>query len=653
MIIVTAGHIDHGKTALVRALTGVDTDRLAEEKQRGMTIDLGFAYQTLPDGQNLGFVDVPGHQRFLHTMLAGAVGVDFVLFVVAADDGPMPQTTEHLAILDLLGITQGACVITKCDKVSATRVEDVSDAVSDMLAETGLAEAPVFSIVTHEGRGIAELQAHLASVAENYQPSHAEGPFRFIIDRVFSVVGSGLVVTGTVVAGRVAVGDQLVIAPGENAVRVRGLHAQSKSLDQGIAGQRLGINLVGAYVDASTVSRGDWLVAMDRCQPTLRLDAEISVLLSEMRPFGSRSTVHVHLGAADIPARIHLLDRDEIKPGASGLVHIILQRPVSAICGDRLILRDLSATRTIGGGYVINPAAPIGRVRAPERLQRLRAMALGSPAAALAALLDVGDGIVDIPAFTQAWNLYNINMTELIASMDAVRAGPDGADVLISGECWRTYIGNVSHAVAAWHDAHPSAVGIGIKQLHWQISKRLTLAQFRHVLRAAGAGGTLKVIGAHVATANFQITLPTEDAALWERIRPLLIAGGAKPPRIVELADQLQVPRVVVMRTLTAVERFGLVHPVAANRFYLASGLRILAELARSLDSGNGFQTGEFRDASGLGRNLAIEVLEYFDVCSLTRRNENARTIISDVTAIFPEDEENIGRDIDTSMKAS
>ncbi len=652
MIIATAGHVDHGKTALVRALTGVDTDRLAEEKRRGMTIDLGFAYQTLPDGQTLGFVDVPGHQRFVHTMLAGAAGVDFVLLVIAADDGPMPQTVEHLAILNLLGISRGACVITKCDKVPAERVDDVRAAVSVMLAETGLAGAPVFAVATHQGQGIAAVQAHLATEAANHQRSHADGPLRFVIDRAFSVVGSGLVATGTVVAGRVAVGDRLVVAPGGHAVRVRGLHAQSTSLDAGIAGQRLGINIVGADVDTETVSRGDWLVAADRCQPTLRLDAEISILPSEVRPFGPRAAVHLHLGAADIPARIQVLDGDQIKPGACGLVHVVLQRPVSAVCGDRLILRDRSATRTIGGGRVINPAPPTTRVRAAERLARLRAMALGDPAAVLTALLDVGEGVVDVTVFAQVWNLYDADMAGLCASVDAVRAGPDGAEVLISDRRWRTFTDDISHAVAAWHAAHPSVVGMGIKQLHRYVARRLTPAQFRDVLRAAELSGSVKVMGAHVARTDFQMALPAGDAALWERIRPLLAAGGAEPPRVVELADQLNVPRADVTQALTATARFGLAHPVAANRFYLPSGLRRLAEVAKSLDGGEGFQAAEFRDASGLGRNLVIEVLEYFDACGLTQRDGNIRTMIADATVIFPDGAEDIGQDMDTPSEA-
>lgn len=647
MIIATAGHVDHGKTALVRALTGVDTDRLAEEKRRGMTIDLGFAYQTLPDGRILGFVDVPGHQRFVHTMLAGAAGVDFVLLVVAADDGPMPQTTEHLAIMNLLGLSQGACVITKCDKVPLARVEDVTNAISNMLSATGLAGAPVFPVATLEGKGIADVQAYLAAAATDHQRLQSEGKLRFAIDRAFSVVGSGLVVTGTVMAGRVAVGDHLALAPSGHAVRVRGIHVQSTSLDEGTVGQRLGINITGAGLDADTVSRGDVLVAADRCQPTLRLDAEITVLASETHPFGPRANVHLHIGAADIPARLQVLDSDQIKPGETGLVHVVLQRPVSAVCGDRMILRDRSATRTIGGGRVINPTAPVQRIRAADRLQQLRAMALGDPGAALAALLASGDGIVDVAIFAQAWNVHDTNMARLSASFDAERAGATGASVLIASARWRTLIVDIDQAVEAWHGAHPSSVGIGIAQLQRIIAPRITPGQFRDVLRAAEAAGSVKVAGAHVVHAGFKAALPAEDDVLWQRIRPLLLADDTQPPRVVELAEQIQASHTTVMQTLTAVTRLGFVHPVAKNRFYLPSGLRKLTDVAHSL--GDGFEIAAFRDAAGLGRNLAIEVLEYFDTCTFTRRDGNTRIIIGDATVIFP-DAKNIAHDMYTPI---
>ena len=492
MIIATAGHVDHGKTALVRALTGVDTDRLPEEKRRGLTIDLGYAYQSLPDGFSLGFVDVPGHQKFAHTMLAGLAGIDFVLLVVAADDGPMPQTIEHLAILDLLGMTKGACVITKCDKVSTQKVQAVCGEVSDMLSKTTLAGAPVFPVATHERQGIAEVQAYLALTARNRVQPPAGGPPRFIIDRAFSMTGSGLVVTGTLVSGRVAIGDRLAVAPSGNQARVRGLHAQNKTTDEGVAGERLGINIAGNNISVDTVSRGDWLVAGDRVQVSHRLDAEIDVLASEPHPLKSRGKLHVHIGAANIPGRYQVLGENLIGPGGRGLVHIVLQRPVSAAHGDRLILRDLSASRTIGGGRVIDPLAPKRRISSVARLSQVRAMAHDNLEDALAAQLSCGDGIIEVSGLLQAWNVYEKDIEKLAQTLDAQLVGTVDARALISTQRWDSLTKEMVQAIDAYHIAHPSTIGIGLAELHRRMSSRLTAPQFRNVVKSAENMGHVK-----------------------------------------------------------------------------------------------------------------------------------------------------------------
>ena len=654
MIIATAGHVDHGKTALVRALTGVDTDRLAEEKRRGLTIDLGYAYQALPDGISLGFVDVPGHQKFAHTMLAGMAGIDFVLLVVAADDGPMPQTVEHLAIIDLLGMTRGACVITKCDKVSIDRVQEVCGEVSKMLSETTLAGSPVFPVSTHEGQGIKEVQTHLAVTARDHALPSADGPSRFIVDRAFSITGSGLVVTGTLVSGRVAIGDRLAVAPDGDLARVRGLHAQNKTSDEGVAGERLGINIAGSNINVDTVSRGDWLVAPDHIQVSHRLDAEIDILASENCPFGSRGKLHVHIGAADIPARFQVLGENLIRPGDRGLVHLVLQSPVSAVHGDRIILRDLSASRTIGGGRVIDPMAPKRKISTVPRLEQLRAMAHDNLEAALAAQLNCGNGIIEVAGLVRAWNVYEKDIEKLSQTFNAKLAGPVDARVLISSERWDNLCKNVAEAVDAYHAAHPSAIGIGLAELHRRVGSGLTAPQFRNVIKIAETAGTLKIIGAHVTSPNFQMALSNEEASLWQRLQPLLASQGTAPPRVVELADSLDAPTETIVSTFISATRLDLLHPVAKNRFFLASSLRILAQEATKL--GDHFTAAAFRDATGLGRNVTIEVLEYFDLCDFTHRNGDTRIIIGDGDRIFhdPLNDPSASAvdDMDTSMTA-
>ena len=385
MIIGTAGHIDHGKTSIVRALTGVDTDRLKEEKARGITIDLGFAYQALPGGGVLGFVDVPGHEKLIRNMLAGATGIDHVLFVVAADDGPMPQTREHLAILDLLGVQRGVVALTKADLVSAQRLGQAQDEVRALLAGTALAGADILPVSSRTGQGVDALRGALEAAHAKLTRERAGGHFRLSVDRSFSLAGVGTVVTGTAVAGRVTVGDKLLVSPAGTAVRVRGLHAANREATEGVAGQRLALNLSG--VEKQDVMRGDWIVAEPAHAPTQRIDARLRVLAAESQPLAHWTPLHLHLGAVDVGARIVLLEGQAIAPGSQALVQLELEQPIGALHGDRFIVRDQSAQRTIGGGVVLDAFAPPARRHKAQRLGLLgsaRARHAGRRAASLA-----------------------------------------------------------------------------------------------------------------------------------------------------------------------------------------------------------------------------------------------------------------------------
>ena len=316
MIIATAGHVDHGKTLLVKALTGVDADRLPEEKKRGMTIDLGFAYLPVESGETIGFIDVPGHERFVHNMLAGLAGIDFVLFLVAADDGPMPQTREHLAILDLLGIAKGAVALTKIDRVAPARVEEVRHEIEILLSGTSLAGAPVMPVSAMTGEGVDALKTRLIEAARTIRPRPVRGNFRLAIDRCFNISGAGVIVTGTAVAGRVAVGEAVRVLGANLAVRARAIHAQNAESETGRAGQRCAINLAGAGLKRELIERGDWIVTGDVAGPVQKFDARIRVLASESRPLANWTPVHVHLGAADVAGHVATLEGASIAPGA-------------------------------------------------------------------------------------------------------------------------------------------------------------------------------------------------------------------------------------------------------------------------------------------------------------------------------------------------
>ena len=352
MIVGTAGHIDHGKSTLVRALTGVDTDRLPEEKKRGISIELGYAFLDVPEsGERIGFVDVPGHERLVHTMLAGASGIDFALLLVAADDGVMPQTREHLAVLSLLGKERGAVVLTKADRVDAAQLDAVELEVRQLLQGSTLAQALIVRVSAQTGQGVDALRELLWQEARfraaDQVPVQPALAFRLAIDRSFTLGGTGTVVTGTIHHGSVRVGDTLSLVPSMKQVRVRSLHAQNQPVQQAQAGQRCAVALAG--IDKDAVHRGDWLVDSAVALATDRFDVTLTLWKDEEKPLRSGARVQVHLGAASVPGTVALLDAEQLPPGGAAKAQIITRTPLGAWHGDRVVLRDASATRTIAG----------------------------------------------------------------------------------------------------------------------------------------------------------------------------------------------------------------------------------------------------------------------------------------------------------------
>ncbi len=376
MIVGTAGHIDHGKTSLVRALTGVDTDRLKEEKARGISIELGFAYLPAPDGSILGFIDVPGHEKLVHTMLAGATGIDFALLVVAADDGVMPQTREHMAIIDLLGIGHGIVALTKSDLVPVERREELTVDIANLLAPTRLADADVIPISTVTGEGIDELRQRLFEASGKVGIRPADGRFRLAVDRSFTLQGAGTVVTGTVLSGQVSVGDHVKISPSGREARVRSIHAQNRSTDRGVAGQRCALNLAGEGITKDAIERGDVVLDPALHAPTERVDVMLRLLATETKPVTQWMPVRLHHAAAEVGARVVLLGDDPVAPGSEALVQLVLEQPIAAAAGDGFVLRDTTAQRTIGGGTLLDLRAPSRKRRTPERLAQLQALAM-------------------------------------------------------------------------------------------------------------------------------------------------------------------------------------------------------------------------------------------------------------------------------------
>ncbi len=518
MIIATAGHIDHGKTALIRALTGVDTDRLPEEKARGISIDLGFAYLTLGDGTVLGFVDVPGHERFVRNMLAGVCGIDFAILVVAADDGVMPQTLEHVAILQLLRIDKGVAVVSKTDAASAERVREVVGQVRELLARTPLAAIPVREVSSVTGAGLAALREDLEAAARTHASRWQKGGhFRLAIDRVFSVAGSGTVVTGTVFDGSVAVGARCVLSPKGTTVRVRGLEMRGQAVDSIGAGSRCAINLAG--VEVAEVTRGDWLVSPQNHAPTQRLDTTLSLLASETHPLAHQTPVHLHLGTTDVVARIATRRGVPIGPGTTAHAQLVLERPVAAFVGDRFIIRDQAARRTLGGGAVIDPFPAADRRGSLQNDAVRRAMSLGEPRLTLAALLQISDHAIDLRRFERAFNLTNEHAAALYREAAAVTLGRD-TPVAIPAANVRLLEERVLETLARPNRAEPHASGIGLDALRKAVAPYLPPEAFLSLIRELGFRRKVELANSIVQLSGHSGSFSPADEVLWQRVLP-------------------------------------------------------------------------------------------------------------------------------------
>jgi selenocysteine-specific elongation factor len=634
MILATAGHIDHGKTALVRALTGVDADRLPEEKRRGMTIDLGFAYATLPDGTALGFVDVPGHERFLPNMLAGVLSIDRVLLVVAADDGPRPQTLEHLDILELIGVTEITAVITKIDRVEPSRIEEVVAEVAALLAAAGFAESPIFQVSSRTNEGIEALAQHLQKSAQIAERSRAaasvSGLFRMPIDRAFTLPGIGLVVTGTVAAGKVAVGERLMVSPSGTAVRVRGLHAQNQAVETAASGERCAINVAGSFPEGGEPRRGDWIVSAERHAPVKRIDLFLRASRFSEAPLRDGLPVHLHLGTTDAVGRAAVLGSRAIAPGETDFVQLDLERPVGALWGDRVVLRDHAARRTLAGGRVVDPFAPRRGRRQPARLAALEAVATGDPGQALARLLAV-EGVVELPQFALARNLAPAELDAMIETGGFLRVGPVRASVAVTPERLAALCDKIVDALGAWHQAQSDALGPSRPALITQLRGLAPEAALDAALAELATAGRVVRQGPIWRLPEHRPRLTRADERLWQRVQPVLAVEDLRPPRVREVAAMLGLEAETVERFLNRAERLGRVARVADNRYFLPETLAKLAEIARELgeSSPDGkFTAVMFKDRSGVGRNLTIRILEYLDKMGATRRTGDVRIVL-------------------------
>lgn len=634
MIVGTAGHVDHGKTALIRQLTGIDTDRLKEEKARGLTIEPGFAYPEVAEGVELGFVDVPGHVRFLHHMVAGSAGVDTVLLVVAADDGVMPQTVEHLQILSLLGLDRGLVALTKVDRVDAARRRQVREEITALLTDTPLAEAPLHEVSSTSGEGVDALRERLWAMAAMQRDTAVRGHFRFVVDRVFTKRGAGVVVTGTALAGQVNEGDTLRLALGGHKARVRGLRRQHHESDRAHQGDRVALNLAGADIDRDLIRRGDWLVAEALDAPPLRR-LDVALRLLDSAPGVKHWTpVQVHLGVGRYSGRLSLLEGQQLAPGESMLGQLVLEEPVHACLGDRCVIRDPAAGITLGGATVLEGDPPRRGQRRPERLAWLAALARcadSTPldlAPALEAGLRLQPAGIDLDALARNANLEPAALVDAVAALGGVTLPSRGQLRAFSAEAIAALEARLLDSVAANHEREPSMLGTERGRLTRQAAPQLPETTGRQLIERLVATGKLVAHGPFVAQPGHHASLSEADEALWQRLAPRIVAARFQPPRVRDLAASESLDEGRIREALNACARLGRLYQVRRDHFYPAATVAEMAAIVQALEREHGrICAAAFRDRVGTGRKLAIHILEFFDKVGYTRRIGDERVI--------------------------
>lgn len=627
MIIATAGHVDHGKTSLVNALTGVDTDRLKEEKQRGLTIDLGFAYSDAESGERLGFVDVPGHTKFINNMLAGVSAIDCALLVVAADDGVMPQTLEHLEILNLLGIDHGIIALTKIDRCDEEQISRTLDQINQVVSKTFLKDAEIYPVSAITNEGMETLQIALELTADEIEHRKQNGQFRLAIDRRFSIKGSGIVVTGSVFSGSIAVGDELFLMPQEIPVRIRGLHTQNQEAETAIAGDRCAVNITGQGLELELVHRGNWLTT-NPAAATARVDVELAISSSETRPFSHWTPVHIHSAANHVTGRVALLettDSTRIPPGQKGLAQLVFDPPINLCFGDRIIIRDQAATRTIGGGKVINTASPKRGRAKPERIEQLRRLNPGNIEESLTALIPGSVQGIELRTIRE---MFNLTDTELTGYLDASGFEIISDQLVIPETTLEAVSVGLIEKLEDWHKANPGKSGLPRNKIR-QMAKSWHQVLFDRIIDGLIAGEELLQDGNLIQRPGYGVQLNKKEMSTWEAALPHLKLDLLKPPVLHELAGAISVEPKQLEKILNQVVKTGLLVRPVKNRFFLPEAIPELKDaMARAADEKQQFTVQQYRDETGIGRNLSIEILEYFDRQGVTRRIGDVRQIM-------------------------
>lgn len=630
-IIGTAGHIDHGKTSLIKALTGLDTDRLKEEKERGISIDLGFAYLDLPDGTQAGIVDVPGHERFIRNMLAGAHGIDLVLFTVAADDGVMPQTEEHLDIIHLLGVKLAIFLITKADLVAASRIREVEEEIRILTVGTSLENSPIVPFSAMTGQGLTELRAQISQTLQGCKKPAPNGYFRLPVDRAFVLQGHGLVVTGTALSGEIRAGDHVRCLPGDQSFRVRSLQVHNRPVEAAGWGQRIALNLSGQ--EKTPVARGHVICHEKLSLTSNRFDALLEVRPAATKGIKNHQRVRIHLGTAERLAKLILLgSKEKAEPKESAYCQIILTDPVLVLRGDHFIVRDETARRTLGGGTVVHPWARKHRKGEPGLEDRLRSLISQDLASLTEGFLNECEDLApSIDLIHQFLNLKEEQARDQIDGMKTIRSfSAEGEKIYTTEKRWQSLKEKILKALRDFHASHPLAPGMDMEELRVKLPYTIPARLFRIFVDVLTTEKNAVRDGNFLRLAEHRIHLRDDEKILTEKIKKLLGENPLAPPDLKQIEKDAGAARAKLNEVIRVMEREGSIVRVATDLYFLSDCVdKVRGVLYKYFSEKSEITAATFRDLLGSSRKFTIALLEHFDREGITVRIGDARRLKS------------------------
>jgi selenocysteine-specific elongation factor len=630
-IIGTAGHIDHGKTSLIKALTGQDTDRLKEEKERGISIDLGFAHLDLPDGSRAGIVDVPGHERFIRNMLAGAHGIDLVLFTVAADDGVMPQTEEHLDIVHLLGIREALFVITKVDLVSPARVREVEEEIEILTLGTALEGAPVAHFSAVSGHGLEEIRTKVSQMLQAIEKAPPSGYFRLPVDRVFVLQGHGVIVTGTALSGDVRIGDHVQSSPGHQKFRVRSIQVHDQPVESAGWGQRVALNLTGQ--ERGSLERGYMICHENLTLVSTRFDAFLEVRPAAAKGIKNHQRVRIHLGTAERMGKLIFLgDKEKVEPRESTYCQVLLAEPLLVMRADHFIVRDETASRTLGGGEVVEPWASRHRRREGDPVERLTTLHRGDTSQLIQSFLE---GRANLATGTepicQFLNLKSEQAQECLdRTKNLKRFDSERETLYTTAAKWDTFKKELHEVLKSFHTGHPLAAGMDMEELRANLASDMPSRLFRDVMDLLSAENFCAREGNTVRLPGHEVQLGDTERSLSDKITTVLGKSPLSPPDLKDVEKAVGATRAKFNEVIRVMERQGDIVRVTSDLYYLRDAVdSIKGDLYKYFKAHNEMTAATFRDILKSSRKYTIALLEHFDRTGITVRVGDARKLKS------------------------